>query len=585
MKRRKKEKQKKTVSKKTKPTKLAMKLSLRKKLLGSFLLVSILFGIASAVSYYNIKQMDRSFTYLIETVTELQLISQNIDSSISNQVSDLRGFLLYGDPTFVEDIHAQNDEVNTLIVEAIDLATREDVVEHFNALQALNRTFLSESTRSVSLAQASMDHAIETSQRNVIPVSSEMRERSIELNELLSGILEQTYTEADQLAQQAAVVAVVVSLLAFLIAIGCGIFISNLISKPISKIGEAAKQVAAGNLTIPKVNVKSNDEIATLNDSFNQMTDNLRVMISQIQANSEQVASSSEQLNASANESAKATDQITESIQSVASGAETQVERTSSANESADEISKGVEEIAMHIFSVTEATDLAKQKSINGLQIVEKTVSQMNAINEQTTQTSTVISSLEDKSNEIGSIVSLITAVSDQTNLLALNAAIEAARAGEHGKGFAVVADEVRKLAEQSNQSAGQISVLIQDIQNDISLSVSSMAEGSETVKQGLTYATEAGSEFKEISTSINDIYTQIDEVSIAVQKIAMGTATMLESIKEASAIAENASSYSQEVAASAEEQTATMEEISASAEMLSRMAEELQETVRKFTV
>ncbi|WP_052144760.1 methyl-accepting chemotaxis protein [Halalkalibacter okhensis] len=562
-----------------------MNFTIRKKLITSFVLISILFGVASFISYYNLKQTNQSFTYLIETVSEVRSISQEIEALTSDQANDLNAYFLFEDESFIDEMHSNNREVQGLIESARELTSSEEALTYIDRLSTLNNIFLSESERAINISRSIHDHGIRVANENVLPISMEMREVSRALTSFEEERLDEVQAETTQSAQAAAILVVIVSAIAFLLAIISGIFVANLIAKPIFKLSGVARQVASGDLTVSRITVKSKDEIHDLNESFNQMTDNLREMISSIQTNSEQVAASSEQLNASANESAKATDQITESIQAVASGAENQAESTSTANNTANEISAGVEQIARNIFSVSEATSTAQQKSNNGLEIVEKTMNQMNAINNQAVATSTVISNLEEKSSEIGSIISLITAVSDQTNLLALNAAIEAARAGEHGRGFAVVADEVRKLAEQSHQSAGQISTLIQDIQADIKQSVTSMAEGSNTVQQGLVYATEAGDEFKEISSSINDISVQVDEVSIAVQQIAMGTMNMLEAIKEASTIAENASSYSQNVAASAEEQTATMQEISASAEMLSRMAEELQETVKKFNL
>ncbi|MCL7746708.1 methyl-accepting chemotaxis protein [Halalkalibacter alkaliphilus] len=562
-----------------------MNLTIRKKLISSFLLVAILFGVASFISFHNLKQTNDSYSYLVGNVSEVRSISQNIDTLISNQASDLNAYLLFQDEAFIGDLNTNNREIIRLIDQAKELSDSEQTLSYLDQLTTLNNIYLSEAERAINISRSMLDHGIRVASENVVPISREMREVSEALTSYEGEMLATTQAATNQSAQNATILVVIVSGLAFILAITSGIFVSNLIAKPIIQLSALAKQVASGDLSIKRLNIKSKDEIHELNESFNQMTDNLREMISSIQTNSEQVAASSEQLNASANESAKATDQITESIQSVASGAEQQAESTASANDTANEISAGVEQIARNIFSVSEATSTAQQKSNNGLEIVEKTVTQMNAIHNQTNATTTVISNLEEKSSEIGSIISLITTVSDQTNLLALNAAIEAARAGEHGRGFAVVADEVRKLAEQSHKSAGQISTLIQDIQNDIQRSVSSMAEGSNTVQQGLVYATEAGKEFKEISVSINEISAQVDEVSVAVQQIAMGTMNMLESIKEASAIADNASSYSQNVAAAAEEQTATMQEISASAEMLSRMAEELQETVRKFTL
>ena len=358
---------------------------------------------------------------------------------------------------------------------------------------------------------------------------------------------------------------------------------SKHISDPLLKVSHQINEIANGNLAVDDTNITQKDEIGELSANVNRMTSELKDMIGKVSDTAEQVAASSEQLTASAEETSKATEQITESIQSVASGAEEQVNSATKAEMSASDISKGMERITDRMESVTNASTVTKEKSESGQNTIQQTIDQMTFINDKTDIIAQVVNQLGNKSTEIGNIVSLITNVAEQTNLLALNAAIEAARAGEHGKGFAVVADEVRKLAEQSSQSAHQINQLIQDIQIDIKRSVTSMDEGKSAVQDGITFVNQAGNEFEEISRSINEVTSQIEEVSTAVEQITAGTHSMVSAIKDSSKIAEDSAASSQNVAASAQEQNASMEEITAAATTLSNMAEELQESVKKF--
>ncbi|WP_227935372.1 methyl-accepting chemotaxis protein [Alkalihalobacillus deserti] len=375
--------------------------------------------------------------------------------------------------------------------------------------------------------------------------------------------------------------------LVLLVSLTIGIVIIFLfakhISDPLAVVSRQVDEIAKGNLKIDKISLNQKGEIGLLGNNINNMVTVLREMIGKVSESSEHVASSSEQLTASADETSKATDEISESIQFVASSADNQMTSARNAMESASAISNGIEQISSSIQSVNDVASLTKQKSESGQEVIQQTIKQMNVIHTKTNDISEVVNQLGSKSTQIGNIVSLITSVAKQTNLLALNAAIEAARAGEHGKGFAVVADEVRKLAEQASHSASEINHLVGDIQKDIQQSVVTMDEGKHAVRDGITFVDRAGNEFVDITHSVSEVTTQLHEISDGIVQITMQSQSMVTAIEESSNLAENSAGYSQSVAASAEEQNASMEEIAATATILSNMAEELRESVKRF--
>jgi methyl-accepting chemotaxis protein len=196
---------------------------------------------------------------------------------------------------------------------------------------------------------------------------------------------------------------------------------------------------------------------------------------------------------------------------------------------------------------------------------------------------SQVVNVLGEKSMEIEEIVALITEIANQTNLLALNAAIEAARAGEQGRGFAVVADEVRKLAERSNTAAGKIGTIITEIQQETGKAVKAMEDGTAAVSTGMLLMKNTGEAFVEILEMVEIVSRQAQEVSVIVEETNHLTKSMADRLDKISDVTQQSVGNTQQVAAAAEEQNATMEEIAAAADMLSKMAEELQESVTVF--
>lgn len=359
-------------------------------------------------------------------------------------------------------------------------------------------------------------------------------------------------------------------------------FVMKAIIKPIKSLKDSAVTISKGDLT-EKVAVKSHDEIGQLGQAFNDMQDSLRTLIQKIEQNAEEVASSAEELTANANQTSIATEKVAISIQDVASSADTQTTSANKNAESLQELSKAILHIAEISSIVTDLSQHATLQADEGGKAVQNTKDQMHSIHLSVTDSNTKIQTLHERSQQITSILDVITSIADQTNLLALNAAIEAARAGEHGKGFAVVADEVRKLAEQSQESAQQIFELIHGIQLETEQSVNIMAKVTEDVQNGLHVSDEAIAKFQVIKTSMVKITPKMEEVSSASEQMSASVQEVTAITEDLAFSAKGNAAASVDVAASTEEQLASMEEINASAQALAHMADVLKQLISQF--
>lgn len=357
-------------------------------------------------------------------------------------------------------------------------------------------------------------------------------------------------------------------------------------SKPIITLSKWANQLAEGNLSTDVIQAnlaRRNDEVGELSDSFSKMAQNLRNIVDSISNTADHVASTAEELSASAEETAKATNQIADSIQEVASGAEKQATGTSEASKAMEDMTTGVHHIAETSSAVADSATNAASTAEDGKLLVENTIHQMESIYSSISDTEGLVKELNQHSQSIGQIVDVITGIAGQTNLLALNAAIEAARAGEEGRGFAVVAEEVRKLAEQSADSAQQIVSIIAEVQSGTEKSLASMELAMEKAKAGLTAIQDTGHSFNNILNETKVVANQVQEVSLTSKRISEATGQVASSIEEMASISLQSSANAQNVSAASEEQLASIEEIAGSANSLSESAQELQRAISQF--
>ncbi len=375
---------------------------------------------------------------------------------------------------------------------------------------------------------------------------------------------------------------IVIAIIGILILLVLVYIIIDRLLKPLKKVVNVANQVANGELIDVDLET-SKDEIGKLSESIRTMVANLQHIILNIRNTSNHVSSAANQLTVHAGETYNSSTNIALDMNQITQNAEASMTMTEETAAAMEETATGIQQIADSANVAAESSISASQASERGNEVVQQVIAQMELINDSVEQIGTTINGLHVNTKKISEIVSLITAIADQTNLLALNAAIEAARAGEHGKGFAVVADEVRRLAEQSSQSATEIYNLISSIQSDSNASITVMEKGKEDVKVGMAFTNEVGEIFKEILTSSEEVASQIREISAASQQISASSEEVAASVNNIKQSAEQSAEFSSNVSKSTQEQLSTMQEVKDASSSLGKTAEELQGLVAKF--
>lgn len=378
---------------------------------------------------------------------------------------------------------------------------------------------------------------------------------------------------------------IIVMLIVLAIAFVVSSLLTARIIRPLDRMKKQITAIAAGEGDLTKeLDVTTKDEIGEVAQGFNQMIASLRTMMKQIAVTATDVTQASQSLTTSASTTSNATEQVTVTMQEVSTGAEQSVTSITESVTALQEMALGVQQVAETTATIADATSITSAEALEGNEALARVMQQMTTINQSSQQVATAIGKLDDQSNEIGTIVAVITGIADQTNLLALNAAIEAARAGEQGKGFAVVADEVRKLAEQSKHSADQIATLIAQIQQDTKSVIQAIEGNAEETATGMHVVVETQEGFAKIKQSIDNVNAQIHEVSAVTEQMSAGVEEITASTEEVARISGTISTNMLNVASASEEQLAAMTDIDRAAHEMARMSNALQQLINRFT-
>jgi methyl-accepting chemotaxis protein len=358
-----------------------------------------------------------------------------------------------------------------------------------------------------------------------------------------------TKTERKQIAVNIAVVVAII-----VISILICLMISRAITRALNDVFQTMAAIAGGDLTVSS-SVTSTDEMGMLGKEMNSMRLKLSEIIRRLADNGISVSSSAIQMHSTAEQMATSTEELAAQAATIATACE--------------EMSATSTDIARNCHFAADESAKANSAAEAGARVVDDTVLVMGKIAQRVRASAQTIAGLGSRSDQIGAIVGTIEDIADQTNLLALNAAIEAARAGEQGRGFAVVADEVRALAERTTRATREISEMIKNIQTETQSAVSTMNEGVREVEQGTSEAARSGDALRHILERISSVTDQVNQIAVAAEEQTATTMEINQNIQQITDVANMTATSSHEEAAAANQ--------------LARLAEDLKDMVGQF--
>jgi methyl-accepting chemotaxis protein len=660
-----------------------MKLSIRTKLILSFLVVLVLTGIIGGVAINNLSTANDNSSQMYNNQLQALYMAEEANKDLLYIGRQIRQAMIFiDDPAIVtKQITAVDNykaDMNKQLEQIAPLLTTDDGKLALADARTKLNNFVTAFNPMEEAIKAGNAQSAKTMMTNIIATSAQP------IDDAMSALVNLKTAQALALQQSntgvyesSRMILIAIIALAIVVGLAVAFFISQSISKAAREMAGVADGISKGELD-HKITVKSNDEMGDMGMAFTRMIGylqniagvankmstgdltedvtpvsekdllgvafkgmilRLRESVGQITENAQSLAVASEQLSSSANQAGQATNQIASTMQQVAKGTSQQSESVTKTTASIEEMSQMIAQVARGATEQSNAvqqvsetithlvegmgqlTEVAKdnadyssqgaETARNGAKMVSQTIQGMESIQTRVSQSSLKMQEMGARSEEIGAIVETIEDIASQTNLLALNAAIEAARAGEHGKGFAVVADEVRKLAEKSAGATKQIAGLIKGIQGSINEAVAAMQTVSNEVGSGVHLAQQSGKSLQEIQQAVETamegsqkageiaqqlktatdlLVTASDRVSAVVEENTAATEEMSASSHEATMAIENIASVSEEnsasveeVSASAEEMSAQVEEVTANAQSLAEMAVALQQVVSQF--
>lgn len=553
------------------------------KLMGSYLILAIVVLALGGVSFLGLHNVNTNSEELYSQRLQPTIVLAEIAQLMENSRVHLLTGVINADPTRGEHALTNSERIDELIVQYGNRTLIEEEAELYDNL-----------VRSWTNYSEIIDETVSSMEEgNFTDSMAGIRNGGAQYgaaNMYLTNLLEL----ADSLSAQANSMnhgiyvsmrrlIVAASFIVIALAVGIGLVMGRLIGKPLQGVSSRLAEVARGDLTSEIVETKRKDEIGLLEQATGKMQQELRHIIESVSHATQQVLSASEELTQSTNEVVMGADQIALTMQELASGSESQANYTSDLSENMSVFVSTIEASVSQSENMKDYSSRVRGMTSEGTTLMQDSVSQMTEIDRIVQQSVAGMRTLDTKSGEVSKLITVIEDIAEQTNLLALNAAIEAARAGEQGKGFAVVADEVRKLSEQVSHSVGDITVIVDSMQKESTDAVINLESGYAEVTKGTAQIQKTGETFGQIAASVEQMEETVKDIAEKLAANRAQTIKMQSSVEEIASVSEESAAGIEQTSASAQQSNSTMQEVSASSQELKGLAETLSGLVERF--
>jgi len=512
------------------------------KLIAAFLLVAVIAAVIGSVGIVKIRQIDSADVKLYEKITvplgDLAFMSVSFQRARIN-LRDITGSTDANEKQAARDTLAQlRQGIGERMEKFEKTIITEDGHTLFNEFKESRKEYGGYIDKVLELDKSGKD-AEATALLHGDAKKAALHEQAL-MNKLMDSKEAQAKLTSDGNLAEAKTATIVMSVLAvigFALAVLLGLFISASITKPLREAVSAANRIADGDLTV-QIEAKAADEVGELMSAMENMVKNMRNMIARTVDISTGIASASDQLHSTSEQ--------------IATGAEEVASQTNTVATASEEMSATSSDIARNCAMAAETSKRTADSATTGTRVVNETIAGMDIIANRVRQTSKTVEALGARSEQIGEIIGTIEDIADQTNLLALNAAIEAARAGEQGRGFAVVADEVRALAERTTKATREIGEMIKGIQKETQEAVKAMEDGVHEVERGTVSSQKSGQALEEILAGIDAVFMQVNQIATAAEQQTATTSEVTSNIQQITVVVHQTAQGASETATAA---------------------------------